>query len=639
MTISDVTVSENSPFAIVRVSLSQAAAAAINFTPSLANGPASGGSGAGLVGTDVSGTIEYYNGTAWVSAAGGVTIPVGATGVLLRVAIINDTLEENSEIVTISTGPVTNVLNPEGLSTTITIRDDAGGNLFGGTNTSGTPDAPGTGGLPQQLDDDRPLAVGSVTVNESSPFAIFSVSGAPGQLVSLALSGGSATIGTDFQNVLQYFDGSIWVAYAPGSFVAIPPIAVSARSAAPMVQSAVSVLRVRVPIVQDSPFENSEQFTVQASTAGGQLVVASGFIVDNGTGDIFLPANTTGIPDAPGTPGVPATLDDDRPLLVTGTALDCHAPPFVTVIDPFTGLVRHQFPVFESKFRGGVRVAVGDVDGDGVHEVLVAPGAGRVGEIRVYEIDGTELVTYRTRPFGAAYRQGVEIAAGDVDGDGVDDIVAAASRGPGNVAVFRSRPAAADPVENRPYRAFAAFAASFRGGASVAVADLSSVPDGKGEIIVGSGAGMAPQVRVFDVTNRPRVVKSFAPAFGGKFRGGVSVSTAKFDGDSVPDIIVAAGMGGGSVVQIHDGRLDSKPGARLNGARLAAFAGFAGAQAAVFAAAMDTDGDGRADRIFASQGEGGEAVGVRSMSQSGVAINSPSPVKANVRLAVSKPRR
>jgi len=146
-------------------------------------------------------------------------------------------------------------------------------------------------------------------------------------------------------------------------------------------------------------------------------------------------------------------------------------------------------------------------------------------------------------------------------------------------------------------------------------------------------------VRVFDVTNQPRVVKSFAPVFGGNFRGGVSVSTAKFDGDSVPDIIVAAGMGGGSAVHVYDGRLDSKPGARLDGAKFAAFAGFARAQAAVFAAAMDTDGDGRADRIFASQGEGGGAVGVRSMSHSGMPGSPVSAVRANLRSAVSKPRR
>jgi len=294
--------------------------------------------------------------------------------------------------------------------------------------------------------------------------------------------------------------------------------------------------------------------------------------------------------------------------------------------------------VFEPKFRGGVRVAVGDVDGDGADEVLVAPGAGRVGEIRVYEINGTELVGYRTQPFGPAYNMGVEIASGDVDGDGVDDIVAAASRSGGSVAVFRSRPAAADPVENTPFRSFVAFGGGFRGGATVAVADLSTVPDGKGEIIVGSGAGMTPLVRVYDVSRGVQLVRSFAPAFG-SFRGGVSVSTTQFNGDAVPDIIVAPGMGGGATLQVYDGRLTSPPGTRLDSARLAAFAGLSRAQAAVFAAAMDTNGDGRADRIFVTQGEGGEALGVRSLTPAGVSRTPISTVRANLRVATSKVRR
>ena len=67
------------------------------------------------------------------------------------------------------------------------------------------------------LDDDRPLAVSSVTVTEASPYAVFTVTGAAGQQVTLSPASGTATLGTDTGSGLQYFDGTDWQAYTPGS--------------------------------------------------------------------------------------------------------------------------------------------------------------------------------------------------------------------------------------------------------------------------------------------------------------------------------------------------------------------------------------------------------------------------------------
>ena len=61
-----------------------------------------------------------------------------------------------------------------------------------------------------------------MTVNEGSPWAVFSVTGASGQLVTLSTASGTATLGTDTGTALQYFDGTDWQAYTPGSEVAIP---------------------------------------------------------------------------------------------------------------------------------------------------------------------------------------------------------------------------------------------------------------------------------------------------------------------------------------------------------------------------------------------------------------------------------
>jgi hypothetical protein len=324
---------------------------------------------------------------------------------------------------------------------------------------------------------------------------------------------------------------------------------------------------------------------------------------------------------------------------VTVTQADCAPGPQVMIVDPFTGSVVTQFPVFEPTFRGGARVSLGDVTGDGADEILVASGPGRPGEIRVYTKQGIELTAYRTQPFGRRYTGGVEVAAGDVDGDGDADIVAVASRSRGTTSVFRVSPTALDPVGNVPVKSFAAFGPKTRSGGSVAVADLND--DGRAEIIRGSGGGSAPLVKIYDVTSAPRVVDSIAPfASLKKYRGGVFVSTTRFNADATPDIIVAGGQGAGSVIEAYSGTINTRiANARLDKARLAAFADLSSRNAAVFAAAIDRDGDGIADQILATQGEGGSNHGIRGIGENLTMTNMPVMTRSNLRIVSSMPKR
>jgi FKBP-type peptidyl-prolyl cis-trans isomerase len=327
---------------------------------------------------------------------------------------------------------------------------------------------------------------------------------------------------------------------------------------------------------------------------------------------------------------------DTLPILVAAQDAAPQGRPVVSVIDPFTGAVRHRFLAYERGFRGGVQVAVADVDRDGVDEIVTASGSGRVAEVRVFRPDGTELTAFRARPYGGAYRGGIEVAAGDIDGDGDDDIVTTLSRGAGDVRVLRSEGTRAVLAAGKSFRPFAD---DFRGGATVAVADLDG--DRKGEIVVGSGVGTTPRVLVYSVTGSPRVVDSFRPfAADPGFAGGVSVSVARHDADGVPDILVAGGRGAGSATEVYDGRIDAAvANARID--RQAVFAGFSRANAAVSQAAVDLDGDGRADRVFSAQGTGGSFAGVKAAAVDArttlTAFTSPG-LKASLRLAASAAR-
>lgn len=292
--------------------------------------------------------------------------------------------------------------------------------------------------------------------------------------------------------------------------------------------------------------------------------------------------------------------------------------PVVRVVNPTTGAEQARFQPYPSGFRGGVRAAIGDFDGNGVFEVAVAPGVGVAGEVRVYTMAGVELPGQRFAPFGAGWRGGVDIAAGDFDNDGRDDVAAARATGNGEVRLFRGQ--ASGRFEAGAWRTVKPFADTYLGGASVAVADMGTFvggvvgdaarQDGRAELIVGNGPTLAPSVRVYDVSAAPVVVDTKRP-LSPSFLGGVSLATARVNLDEIPDIIVSGGRRSG-VTQVIDGRAGSS--GQL--ARFEAFATVGRTPVAGHAMAIDLDGDGWANTLYASQGQGGTA-GVKRVSPQG----------------------
>src|SRR5688572_766972 len=87
---------------------------------------------------------------------------------------------------------------------------------------------------------------------------------------------------------------------------------------------------------------------------------------------------------------------------------------------------------YSTGFRGGVRVAVGDVNGDTVPDVITAPGPGMEPRIRVFDSSTGKPLTGRIGGFLALsgfFRTGLFVAAGDVNGDHKDDIIVAPDAG------------------------------------------------------------------------------------------------------------------------------------------------------------------------------------------------------------------
>ncbi len=88
----------------------------------------------------------------------------------------------------------------------------------------------------------------------------------------------------------------------------------------------------------------------------------------------------------------------------------------------------------------------------------------------------------------------------------------------------------------------------YEGGSFAAAASGSSPANNL--IVTGADSGSAPHVRVFNADGSQRF--SFF-AYDLAFRGGVRVAAGDVTGDGVPDIITAAGPGGGPHVRVFDG--------------------------------------------------------------------------------------
>jgi hypothetical protein len=92
--------------------------------------------------------------------------------------------------------------------------------------------------------------------------------------------------------------------------------------------------------------------------------------------------------------------------------------------------------------------------------------------------------------YDSSVRNGLSIAAGDVNADGITDIITGAGAGGGpHVKAFDGR-------SLELLSSFFAYEATFQGGVNVAAGDLNG--DGRAEIITGAGPGGGPLVRIFD---------------------------------------------------------------------------------------------------------------------------------------------
>jgi hypothetical protein len=185
------------------------------------------------------------------------------------------------------------------------------------------------------------------------------------------------------------------------------------------------------------------------------------------------------------------------------------------------------FFAFEENMRGGVNVAVGDIDGDGKGEIVAAPGSSGGAHVRVFNYRG-DFKGIDFFPFSPGDRGGVSLAVGNFDGGAEEEIVMAIERfGKSWVKVYKAND------QKTIIGEFYAYPDFFQAGIRVAAGDIDN--DGYDEVVTAPTRGGGPHIRVFEAYGALKQNSFFA--YESDFRGGVSIAAGDITGDGQDDIV------------------------------------------------------------------------------------------------------
>ena len=279
-----------------------------------------------------------------------------------------------------------------------------------------------------------------------------------------------------------------------------------------------------------------------------------------------IPAASTYAVAVPGSPGHASQVK----------IYDGNGDRLVATVTPFSG------------FEGTPSVTMGDVDDDGVYDLVVGAGKDHAPEVVAYAgkpKDGkgpfeTELVRFEA--FESSARGGLSVASSQIDGSTGDNIIVGSPPGIlSEVKVYRTELPTTPGTAPELFSSFNPYLDD-RNGVSVA-SGFVDFTTGRYSIVTAPGAGSMAQVKVFNFSlmkpldhkkrtgpgsdqcepgdNKPAVTNAFMP-FGMTYRGGLSLATGWLAGSlgGAERIVVGQLTGPGEVKIYSSGsRLEGGP--------------------------------------------------------------------------------
>ncbi len=165
-------------------------------------------------------------------------------------------------------------------------------------------------------------------------------------------------------------------------------------------------------------------------------------------------------------------LADGR-LQIIATGAGKGGGPQIGIFAPNGQAIKSWF-AYDKNARSGVKVAIADLDQDGRLEVIAGPGGGQEPLVKIFNLNGQ--LQHSFLAYDKDFRGGVEVAAGDINGDGQAEIVTVPAEGGGpQVMIFNAA--------GKMLNSWFAYDKNMRSGYKLSLSDLEG--DGTLEILVG----------------------------------------------------------------------------------------------------------------------------------------------------------
>lgn len=274
---------------------------------------------------------------------------------------------------------------------------------------------------------------------------------------------------------------------------------------------------------------------------------------------------------------VPA--EDGLVLLRRGDSLNVEGQQFINgqfyrVLNERGEQVRNGFFATRDDVPGGANVLLLDLDRDGTRDII-------------YSANGTLTMRFGNgairafKPYGQNYNGGIHLSAGQTDRTESWELVLTPTGPDVASTVLIVRP---DIWINTKWLAYLP---QFRGGSTVGIGDFDG--DGLREIVTAPGFGGGPHVRSFKTDGAPWYGGFFA--FPANQTGGTHISTGDVDGDGRDEIVVGSGRGETPRIRVYDGRHVLESEFTIDGGS---------AQTGVRPSVLDIDGDGKSEILVPS---------------------------------------